>query len=174
MDRERAFQVLFRDRTIELVWHWLERLAVPARDRWDVLQEVFFAAFRSFPTYDPMRSRPERWLNKITVYVAAHYLDRALHRREELVPELAVREIDPAASAPERMQAEQERLLLLDLLRSIDPDLRSVLVAHDIDGIPMAEIAEQHGIPESTAYKWRARALAALRSAYQEWEEEHG
>jgi RNA polymerase sigma-70 factor (ECF subfamily) len=40
-----------------------------------------------------------------------------------------------------------------------------VLVAYEIDGIPMTEVAERHGIPLSTAYKWRARAKAVLRAA---------
>jgi RNA polymerase sigma-70 factor (ECF subfamily) len=55
-------------------------------------------------------------------------------------------------------------------VQSLEPDLRSVLVGHGIDGIPMTEIAEQRGIPLSTAYKWRSRALAALEAIAREAE----
>ncbi|MGN6107688.1 MAG: RNA polymerase sigma factor [Kofleriaceae bacterium] len=147
------------------MWRWLERLDVPICDRRDVAQDVFLAAHQSFPTYDPARSRPERWLNKITVHIAAHYRDRAQHRREELVPGESFDVIDETPGADERMASEQDRLQVLGGLQQLDVVLRSVLIAHDIDGIPMATIAEQHGIPLSTAYKWRARALRAFRGA---------
>lgn len=173
LDKDRAYCLLFREKMIAAVWFWLDRLAVPIRDRRDLIQEVFLQAHRSFHTYDPMRGRPERWLNKITVHAASHYRDRAHHRREELQPEPLLDAVDSTPPAPEQIQAEQDRLLLWELLSTIEPDLRSVLVAHDIDGIPIAEIAEQRGIPLSTAYKWRARALAALRAAaHQRTEEE--
>lgn len=172
LDKERAFKLLFRKKTIASVWHWLERLGVPLRDRRDVAQEVFLAAHQSFHTYDPMRSRPERWLNKITVHIAAHYRDRAQHRREELTPKNFFDVVDEAPAPDEQMRSEQERLQVLDLLQSLDPELRSVLIAHDIDGIPMADIAAQHGIPLSTAYKWRARAIQAFQAALEQRRQE--
>ena len=166
MNRERAFQLLFRRKTLAAVWHWLERLGVPVRDRRDVSQEVFLAAYASFPTYNPLRARPERWLNMITVHIAAHYRDRALHRREDLTPgDLLDDTVDETPGAYEELEAHQARLLVLELLHEIDIDTRAVLIAHDIDEIPMAEIAEQRGIPLSTAYKWRTRAKAQLREA---------
>jgi DNA-directed RNA polymerase specialized sigma24 family protein len=58
--------------------------------------------------------------------------------------------------------AEETRLAALDAVFAIDHDLRAVVVAHDLDGIPMAEIAEQIGISLSTAYRWRARGIRAL------------
>ena len=168
LDKERAFQLLFREKTFESVRHWLDRLGVPLRDRKDVAQEVFLAAHGSFHTYDPMRSRPERWLNKITVHIAAHYRDRAQHRREELTPEEFFDIVDESPGPDERIGSEQDRRQVLDLLQSLNVDLRSVLIAHDIDDVPMAEIAEQHGIPLSTAYKWRARALEAFQAALEQ------
>jgi RNA polymerase sigma factor (sigma-70 family) len=168
MDKERAFKLLFRSKTFASVWHWLDRLGVPLRDRRDVAQEVFLAAHQSFHTYDPMRSRPERWLNKITVHIAAHYRDRAQHRREELTAEDFIDLVDERPAPDVLMDVEQDRRKVMDLLDKIDVELRSVLLAHDIDDIPMAEIAVQHGIPLSTTYKWRVRALNALQAALEE------
>src|SRR5262245_10434400 len=118
MDRDRAFQILFRDKTFASVWHWLDRLGVPLRDRRDIAQEVFLAAHQSFHTYDPMRSRPERWLNKITVHVAAHYRDRAQHRREELTPEDFFDVVDEEPGPDEQIRVEQDRLEVFDVLQS--------------------------------------------------------
>lgn len=167
-DRDRAFEILFREKTFTSVWNWLDRLGVPLRDRRDVSQEVFLAAHQSFHTYDPSRSRPERWLNKITVHVAARYRDLARHRREELTAGEFFDAIDDNPGPDEEIRLEEDRLEVLDVLQTLDVDLRSVVIAHDIDEIPMAEIAEQHGIPLSTAYKWRARGLLALKEGLEQ------
>jgi RNA polymerase sigma-70 factor (ECF subfamily) len=168
LDKDRAHQILFHEKTIALVEHWLDRLGVPAQALGDVSQDVFLAAHHSFPTYDPMRSRPERWLNKITVHVASHYRERAQHRREVLTPQSFFDMIDESPGVDERIRVEQERLDVLDALQDLEVDLRSVVIAHDLDEVPMAEIAAQHGIPLSTAYKWRARALAELAEALEQ------
>ncbi|WP_437592654.1 RNA polymerase sigma factor [Sorangium sp. So ce1000] len=169
LDRQRAFVRLFRGKTYDSVWNWLRRLGVPRRDRRDILQDVFLAGYQSFSSYDPLRARPERWLNRITVHVAAHYRDRAHHRREELSSGHAPRRVaDERPNAEEQIDAEQTRTLILSRLRSLATEEQRILMEHDIDGVPMATVAEQHGIPLSTAYKWRTRALASLRALLEE------
>lgn len=163
-DREQAYEFLFHEETIALVWRWLYRLAVPLVDREDVLQNVFLAAHASFHTYNPDRGVPERWLNKIVVYTSAHYHDRAYHRREDLMSdeEFELFE-DDHPGADEQIEAEQERLLVLELLQQLDVESCSIIIARDIDGLSMAEIAEEYGIPVSTAYKLRSRAMATFK-----------
>lgn len=169
LDRQRAFVRLFRGKTYDSVWNWLRRLGVPRRDRRDILQDVFLAGYQSFPSYDPLRARPERWLNRITVHVAAHYRDRAHHRREELSSGHAPRRVaDERPNAEEQIDAAQTRSLILSRLRSLQAEEQRILIQHDIEGVPMATVAEQHGIPLSTAYKWRTRALASLRALIEE------
>ncbi|WP_437934299.1 sigma-70 family RNA polymerase sigma factor [Sorangium sp. So ce341] len=144
-----------------LIWRWLTRLGVPLRDRGDLAQDVLLSAYLSFDNYKPEISRPERWLNRIAVHTAAHYRERAQHRYEELVPEEEFPTlVDQSKTPDELMISDQERLMVLELLHHLDVDAHSILVAHDLDGIPMADLAQQRGIPLSTAYKWRARALA--------------
>ncbi|WP_437730509.1 RNA polymerase sigma factor [Sorangium sp. So ce1335] len=160
-EKERAFELLFREKTFALVWRWLARLGVPLRDRGDLAQDVLLSAYLSFDNYKPEISRPERWLNRIAVHTAAHYRERAQHRYEELVSEEEFPVLVDQSKAPdELMMSDQERLMVLELLHQLDVDAHSILVAHDLDGVPMADIAQQRGIPLSTAYKWRARALA--------------
>ncbi|MGK3992373.1 RNA polymerase sigma factor [Sorangium sp. So ce1024] len=160
-EKERAFELLFREKTFTLVWRWLTRLGVPLRDRGDLAQDVLLSAYLSFDNYKPEISRPERWLNRIAVHTAAHYRERAQHRYEELVGEEEFPVlVDESKSADELIVSDQERLMVLELLHRLDVDAHSILVAHDLDGVPMADIAQQRGIPLSTAYKWRARALS--------------
>ncbi|WP_437284758.1 RNA polymerase sigma factor [Sorangium sp. So ce406] len=160
-EKERAFELLFREKTFALVWRWLTRLGVPLRDRGDLAQDVLLSAYLSFDNYKPEISRPERWLNRIAVHTAAHYRERAQHRYEELVSEDEFPVlVDQSKTPDELMISDQERLMVLELLHHLDVDAHSILVAHDLDGVPMADIAQQRGIPLSTAYKWRARALA--------------
>ncbi|WP_437964255.1 sigma-70 family RNA polymerase sigma factor [Sorangium sp. So ce260] len=160
-EKERAFELLFREKTFTLIWRWLTRLGVPLRDRGDLAQDVLLSAYLSFDNYKPEISRPERWLNRIAVHTAAHYRERAQHRYEELVPEEEFPAlVDQSKTADELMISDQERLMVLELLHHLDVDAHSILVAHDLDGVPMADLAQQRGIPLSTAYKWRARALA--------------
>ena len=58
---------------------------------------------------------------------------------------------------------EHARVAMLALLQALPSDLRVILVAYYLDGIPMTEIAEQHGMPLHTVYKWRARAIERLQ-----------
>lgn len=141
---------------------WLRRLGVPGRDRRDLVQEVMLAAHQSFPKYDPARGPPDRWLNRIVVHAASHYGDRKRRRPEEPLPDDYDAELD-APSAEELIARESERLLVLELLREMDFEHSSVLMAHDIEGISMVEYASQANIPVSTAYKRRIRAFAVFQ-----------
>ncbi|WP_437521468.1 sigma-70 family RNA polymerase sigma factor [Sorangium sp. So ce726] len=135
-------------------------LGVPLRDRKDLAQEVLFAAYLSFNKYNPEISRPERWLNRITVHTASHYLQKAQHRYEELLPDEEIPPlVDPAKTSEELLISDQERLVVLELMQQLDADAHWILVGHDLHSTPMADLAQQRGIPLSTAYKWRARAL---------------
>lgn len=168
LDKQRAFVLLFREKTYVAVWNWLRRLGVPRRDRMDLAQDVFLAGYQSFPTYDPLRARPERWLNRITVHVAAHYRDRAHHRREEFNTEEDLGFPDERPSAEEQIDAEETRLLVMERLGELPAEERAILIEHDLEEVPMQAIAARHGIPLSTAYKWRSRALVALRALMEE------
>jgi RNA polymerase sigma-70 factor, ECF subfamily len=160
--KEQAFHALFQKETFARVLDWLRRLCVPELDRMDLAQDVFLGAYESFPSYDPARADARRWLNRIAVHHAAHYHARARHRREVLGDGAAFVVADERPDVEERMWNEQVRCWLLERLQALAPEERSVLLAHDIEEIPMAAVAARHGIPVTTAYKRRARGLAAL------------
>ncbi|WP_437516456.1 RNA polymerase sigma factor [Sorangium sp. So ce1099] len=162
-ERAAARARLFCPTLIRAVLRWLGRLGVPLRHRGDVAGQVWLTAWESWPSFDPGRGTPERWLNRITVHVASHYHERAQHRREELVDSIDV--LDPAPDAASLMERDLLRTSTIEAVNGLDPDLRSVLVAHDLNGVSMARIAEDAGLPLSTLYKRRTRAIGALRDA---------
>lgn len=165
MDREHAYRLLFgRRKTLTWVWRWLRKLGVARRARADVRQDVFLEARRSWDNFDPTRARPERWLNTITVHVAARYNARAVHRREALTACTFANLAHLESGPDEQIAAEECRLVVLEKLELIDQRCRAVIVAHDIDEIPMTALATRLGAPVSTIYKWRARGLDALRA----------
>ncbi|WP_437328859.1 RNA polymerase sigma factor [Sorangium sp. So ce381] len=100
-------------------------------------------------------------MNAITVHVASRYRERAQHRREELVDLIEV--LDPAPDAAAAMERDNVRSSTIDAVHELDPELRFVLVAHDLNGVCMAKIAEDVGLPISTLYKRRTKAIGALR-----------
>ncbi|WP_437544848.1 sigma-70 family RNA polymerase sigma factor [Sorangium sp. So ce367] len=160
-ERAAAHARLFCPALVRAVLSLLGRLGVPRCHRTDVAGQVWLTAWESWPRFDPKRGRPERWLNGITVHVASHYHERRKHRREELVDliELA----DPAPDAAATLESDSIRTGTIDAVNELDPKLRFVLVAHDLDGIPMAQVAEDAGLPLSTLYKRRTKAIDALR-----------
>jgi RNA polymerase sigma-70 factor, ECF subfamily len=174
LDRPQAREWTFSPKALAAVEHWLDRLGAPMHDMADLVQEVSLSACKSFDAYDPSRAPPERWLNRIAVHVAAHYRDRARHHREESLSDDIDALLD-APSAEEQLESECVRRLTLEMLDQLEPELRSVLVAHDLDGLSMAEVAERYHVPLSTVYKRRVRAVNALREiAVQRFAEEDG
>lgn len=163
--RAAAFDRLFHPRMFRAVRRWLARLRVPSWHRGDVAGQVWLSAWASWSRFDPARSTAERWLNGITVHHASHYHERAQHRREQLYALIDI--ADPAPDAAAMVQSCRIKIDLIDALFELDPDLRLVLVAHDLEEVPMSKISEDTGIPVSTLYGRRARAMEALRSVIQ-------
>ncbi|WP_437625519.1 sigma-70 family RNA polymerase sigma factor [Sorangium sp. So ce1151] len=161
-ERAAAHARLFCPAQVRAVLRWLERLGVRRCHRTDVAGQVWLNAWESWPRFEPRRGRPERWLNAITVHVASRYHERMERRREELVDLLDV--ADPTPDAAAMMESDSIRAGIIDAVNELDPKLRFVLVAHDLNGVSMARIAEDAGLPLSVIYKRRAKAIGALRN----------
>ncbi|WP_237245196.1 MULTISPECIES: RNA polymerase sigma factor [Sorangium] len=164
-DRAGAFHDLFRAETARRVHRWLGKLRVPERDRGDLSQDVFLAAIMGFGSYDPSRGEVARWLNGIAVNVASRYHAKASQRNEILTDPAELCEAGGSATAIERLLAAERRCLLRSLVLELPFELRSVLVQHDLYEISVRDIAETRGIPVSTVYRWRMRALHGARGA---------
>ena len=148
----------------EAVWLYLRRLGVPEADVEDAVHDVFVVAHRRHGNYDP--SRPLRpWLLGIAFRIAAQW--RRRHRREVSVPEPGVDRPDEAGAPDEVAAARQASRRLQAALARLDIDQRAVVVMHDLNGIPVPEIAAALDVPLNTVYSrlrlGRAKVTAALR-----------
>src|SRR4029077_19955727 len=95
--------------------------------------------------------------------VAADYRRLARHRVESHRAPGDVPGADP--SVEERIQACEERALVRLALESVDLDRRAVLILHDLDEVPVPEIAVALEIPLNTAYSRLRLARAEFSAA---------
>jgi RNA polymerase sigma-70 factor, ECF subfamily len=138
----------------------LRRLGVPHSDIEDVVHEVFLVMYRRWDDYDRMRPlRP--WLFGIAFRVASTH--RRKTTREVLsnaydAEDLGTRPDDAAAAG-------ETRSLLLKALGQVPLERRAVLVMHDVDEMPMREIAIELDLPLFTAYSRLRKARKELDAA---------
>jgi RNA polymerase sigma-70 factor (ECF subfamily) len=166
-ERARWAGYLFSKKHYRDVHLWLRRLLVPAHDRPDVAGDVWLAAVTSWQTYDPEISRPERWLNRLTVYVAANYWTRERFRSAfdtEATFDDATRSVyDPEYDVEELVT----RLRLIQrtkaTLTALDPPMGDIVRGYDLEEQEIRDIARRHERTISTIYKLRTAAHGRLR-----------
>lgn len=141
------------------IWRTLKYQGVAERDLDDVTQEVFLIVFRKLPDFEPYASM-RTWIYGICVRVASDYRKRARHRHEVLVSEApeSTTEATPSSEA-ERVAAKRQ---LTEMIQRLDEDKRAVLVLHEIENIPMNEVALIVDCPVKTAYSRLAAARKQL------------
>lgn len=111
----------------------------------DVLQEVWFAAFRNIrKVKDPASLRP--WLYKITRGIAVDRIRKELarERSEDVQAKSATLGDDNPSFESEDAAAIHEGL------NELDTEHRDVLTLHFLDDLSIAEIAAATGCPEGT------------------------
>jgi RNA polymerase sigma-70 factor, ECF subfamily len=126
----------------------------------DLTQDLFLAFRRSWSEYDP--NRPLRpYLFGFAFRIAAAHKRK---RRREVAYGI-VKVDDPGPGPEDALQSKQARALLLDALDQIPLPRRAVLVMHELDDIPVAEIASVLSIPLFTAYSRLRKARRELEAA---------
>jgi RNA polymerase sigma-70 factor (ECF subfamily) len=145
----------------------LRRLGVHRDDVEDLAHEVFIVLYQSWDKYDA--SRPLRaYLFGIAFRVTANYS----RKRKREVP-YSLMEVGDLGPRPDQLlEASQARALVLRALNRVPLQRRAVLIMHDIDKVPMTEIAENLSIYRFTGYsrlrkarKEFAASVAALLGA---------
>jgi RNA polymerase sigma-70 factor (ECF subfamily) len=152
------------EREFDYVIRTLLRLGVARDDVEDLAHEVFLVLYQgAWEKYDP--DRPLRpYLFGIAFRIAANHGRK--RRREVVVP---VMDVDDLAPGPDRvLEASQARTLVLRALERVPLPRRAVLIMHDIDQLPMGEIATNLSIYRFTGYsrlrKARQEFTAAVKS----------
>lgn len=132
------------------MWTTLRRLGVKDPDVEDIAHEVFLQVYAKLDTYDP--NRPIRpWLFAFAYRSSSDYRRLARHRREEPTDNLP----DVFGAGPttdELLMRHEETALVHAALQAVELERRAVLIAFEIDSVPMKDIAEALGIPVNTAY----------------------
>ncbi|WP_437963153.1 RNA polymerase sigma factor [Sorangium sp. So ce260] len=165
----------------EILPRSLRLLGVAEPDLDDLSQDVLLSAYESLDRFDPAYpaasppppqealpagdppprdarrqhgSAEARWVFGIAWRKVSHYLDRAYRRREVpngLHPGPYHRAADPTPGSEERL-AERERLALaVEVLGTISPERRILLVLHEAYEVPIVDIARALGINYNTA-----------------------
>jgi len=154
--RPEAFEELIREMERPLLYYVTKLLRDDDRAL-DVLQEIWFRAFRSIRRLeDPRRLRP--WLYRI-----AHGLvvDRIRHDVSQAQAERE-RAVAPDAAVEESFAAE-DAAAIHHALDALDAKHREVLILHFLEDLPLADIAAVVGCPAGTIKSRVFYAKQALR-----------
>jgi RNA polymerase sigma-70 factor (ECF subfamily) len=147
---------------LDYVFETLRRLGVGASDVEDLAQEVFLVLWRNWERVDTSRPlRPDLFGVAFRI-VSAHR-----RRRGRELPGAAPEPEDPAVDPEISLQRKQAVSLLLAALDRLPPARRAVIVMHDLDEVPIAEVARRLSMTRFGAYarlrKGRRELLSALR-----------
>ena len=138
----------------------LRRLGVPHDDVEDLAHEVFLVLYRKWEEYDP--ARPLRaYLFGIAFRVASNHIRK--RRREFSFP--VVEAVDLGPRPDQVLEEHQARTLVLNALERVPLARRAVLIMHDIDELPMAEIASRLSIYRFTGYSRLRKARKEFAAA---------
>jgi len=152
------FQTVYT-RELSYVLHTLRRLGVAPGELEDVTHDCFVAIYRHWSAYDPARPlRP--WLFGFAFRTAADHRKLARHRYEAGAP--SHEHADERPRPDELVEEERLRQALLLALDAMDFEKRSVIVMHDVEGMPVPEMARLLGVPLNTAYSRLRLARAEL------------
>ncbi len=141
------------------IYRSFRRLGTPPSEVEDLTQDLFVALRRAWTKYDP--NRPLRpYLFGFAFRIAAAH-DR---KRTREVACGRVEMDDTGPGAEEELQSHQTRRLVLAALNRIPLPRRAVLVMHELDDVPVAEVASTLSIPLFTVYSRLRKARRELQA----------
>jgi RNA polymerase sigma factor (sigma-70 family) len=150
----------------------LSQLGVSARALDDIEQEVRRGIDRGLSTFDPeMAANPASamrgWLFGICERQAANHRRSENRRGEVLQADDDMAHVRSSAPTAEESLMEAERKdLLHELLATLEPRRRAVIIAYELEGISMPDVAAGLSVPVNTAWNLRRLARDDLRAAY--------
>jgi len=134
---------------------------VGLQDADDVTQQVFLQAFRSIGKFNG-QSRFETWLYRLAVNESLQHLRRNRRWRYRVL------DWEPMCESHHGEDAERKEILEHALAR-IDPELRSIFLLREVEGLSYREIAESLQIPEGTVGSRLNRARRELQQHLKEF-----
>ena len=144
------------------VYRTFRRLGTAPSEVDDLAQDLFLALRRSWNDYDSQRPlRP--YLFGFAFRIAA-----AHQRKRKREVAFGIVEVDESGPGPEEtLQSKQSRAMLLLALNRIPLPRRAVLVMHELDDVPVLEVARRLSMSQFGTYarlrKGRAELQVAVR-----------
>jgi len=155
------------DRELDYVFGTLQRLGARPGDLEDLLQEVFLALHRAWPTLDTTRSlRP--WLFGVAFRVVRTHR----RRRAREAPHATLDPEDRAPTPEAWLQGQEAMALLSAALEQVPAARRSVVIKHDLEGLEVIAIARELSMTKFGVYarlhKGRKELASAVRRLHKE------
>jgi RNA polymerase sigma factor (sigma-70 family) len=169
----RIAEVIRRER--QRLLHFIRKRVDDEGDAEDILQDVFYELIEAYRMLKPIE-QVGAWLYRVA---RNRIIDRLRKRRPEASVEAPVNENEedaprledllPAPDAgPEALYARSVLLDELDLaLEELPEEQREIFVAHEIDGRPFRELAEETGLSVNTLLSRKRYAILHLRRRLQ-------
>jgi RNA polymerase sigma-70 factor (ECF subfamily) len=148
------------DRHGGLVWGLCRRFSPDAEDDY---QEVWEKVFRALGRFDP--NGPATLSTWIATIAHRHLVDR--HRRRKVRGEVVpLGDIPAHDGVDERIDGQRRAERLEAALARLPVDMRTVIVMHHLNGVPLEDIAAAEGVAVGTVksrlHRGRARLLELL------------
>jgi RNA polymerase sigma-70 factor, ECF subfamily len=159
---ERAYLELFYRHRADVA-RIVFRTLGPDAELEDIVQDSFVQIFRSLASFRG-EAKLSTWIYRIVTNVARmHLRARSTRPRLTSAPAALAARADPS-QGPAELAARHARLrALYRVLDQLSDKKRSVLVLHDFEGLPPAEIARIVDAPDETV---RTRLFYARRELY--------
>lgn len=148
------------EKELDYLLQTLHRMGASPREVEDLAQEVFVILHRNWPALDVSRPfRPYLFAVAFRV-VCAHR-----RRRAREIPYAFVDAEDQATGPEESLQSKQATHLLMAALDAVPLPRRAVVIMHDLDGVPIVEVAARLSLTRFGAYARLRKARKELASA---------
>jgi RNA polymerase sigma-70 factor (ECF subfamily) len=152
----------------ELCHHNVYRLAVRMvgiQDASDVTQQVFMQVFRKIDQFAG-QSKFETWLYRVSVNESLQHLRKRSSGESQTLTQ------EPVGDQRAEHERGEAKELLDESLKRLEPELRSIFVLRELEGLSYGEIAVATDLPEGTVGSRLNRARRELRQHLTElgWE----
>jgi RNA polymerase sigma-70 factor, ECF subfamily len=153
----------------ELFRRLARRHGVAARNAEDVGQEALLRGLEAEKRLDP-GGDPAPYRVTIAVNQARNHVRNARCRGEVLTSFDECEIQDECPTPEELLRRRQREQLTRQLIDQLDPKYRDLLIKHDLQEVPLAEIAAEQGLPLGTVKTRHWRAHKELRVQRERWQ----
>lgn len=126
------------------------------------MQNVYLKVWNRAGRFDAERASPITWLCAIARNAAIDW--RRANGGPAMLPAEDAAEIaDERATAPERIEADQQRARIFECLDALEPRQGKAIRAAFYEGLTYSQLAEAMAVPLGTMKSWVRRGLAQLK-----------